>query len=153
MSYEFEFVVRYAIEELNGRRPTRRPSSEDLHRYFTQCGASYPGFDDTMAWCGIFATYILRKAGVKVRWARRIEDLSGGQQVKDIVGHEGMGPGDVAVRGAAGQNHHFIVLETPKNGVIRSVDGNYGGVGNPVLFCGHHWKNTVSSVDHYYRIY
>lgn len=151
--YMFDLVVRYAVEELKGQRPTRRPSLEELNRYCTGCGDSYAGFDNTLHWCGIFATYILRKAGVRVRWARKIVDDSGGQDIKIVWGREGMGPGDVAVRDWRNVNHHFIVLDSPKSGVIWSVDGNHGGVGNPLLFCGRHGKNTVAAVDYYYRVY
>ena len=154
MSYNFEFVMRYAQDELHGLKE-RVPSTADLNRYFVGCGGGYAGYDPTMSWCGIFACYILRKAGLNVKWKkyRGIEDLSGGSDLKAIWGREGLALGDVAVRGTG--DHHFILLETPSEGqsVVRAVDGNARGPGDPLLFCGYNPRNALSGVKYYYRIY
>jgi len=154
MSYKFEFVMRYAKEELHGMQK-RVPSRADLDRYFINCGGGYSGYDPTVSWCGIFACYIMRKAGLRVKWKRYkgIEDLSGGTDMKAIWGREGIALGDVAVRGSG--QHHFILLETPAKDqrVVYAADGNAMGKYNPMLACGRDGRNILPEVTYYYRIY
>lgn len=154
VSYKFEFVMKYAKAELRGMKQ-RVPSRADLNRYFVGCGGPYWGYEPSVSWCGIFACYILRKAGLAVKWkmGRGIQDLSGGQDLKLIHGREGLAMGDVAVRGSG--SHHFILLENPSEGqtVAYAVDGNAAGAGNPLLFCGYNPRDALSGVRFYYRIY
>ncbi len=158
-------VVYYALSEFDmglhggsitatGSGYTRKPSRAELDKYFKASGGFPQGFDKTVHWCGLFATYVLRKAGVGVVWQHgKIVDLSGGKDITLVSGSKGIGPGDVAVRDMNTANHHFIVLAEPVKGAITSVDGNYGDIKNPMLFYGRHWKNSVSAVNFYYRIF
>jgi Putative peptidoglycan binding domain len=75
-------------------------------------------------WCGVFAVYCYRRAGVPIRWAGgrpdgplRLRPISAGVPA-------GMRPGDIGVTGT--NNHHFIV-ETKSAGAspaLTTIDGN-----------------------------
>ncbi len=82
------------------------------------------------AWCGIFATYVLKKwGGLDVKWVWG--DGIRGDGINKTWDHNGMRPGDVAVvKGKPdvhGQfvHHHFIItdIDYSKN-TLQSVDGN-----------------------------
>ena len=73
-------------------------------------------------WCGIFACYVLREAGVDVRWT-----LHGGKMVgagiTKLPGFKNIVLGDVAIIYAA--SHHFIVFDIDyDSNTLQSVDGN-----------------------------
>lgn len=150
--------LRLAIDELQGI-DKRQPTYSELNKYFVECGSTWTSFDPTVNWCGVFAAYLLRKAGAKIRWVMGwgIHNLTGTENpegniyVQMIYGNKGISIGDIAVRDSS--NHHFIVLTPPDNyGNYKCVEGNYGGVGNPWLHHGWNYKNNISRVNLYYRI-
>jgi hypothetical protein len=136
---------------------TRVPSKSELDNYFKTSLAG-PAFDPTVHWCGIFATYLLKKAGVRCHWAMGdgITDDSNGQDLETTDSpnaQKDLQIGDVVVREP--QHHHIIVLEPVDAGTIRCVEGNAGGVGKPLLAM--HWaanmrNNTVGNIVKRYRI-
>ena len=104
-------------------------------------------------WCGIFATFVLRKAGLDVKWRSGEGIVSrGGTKyltkknswiTKDGFDRNSFAPGDVCVIPRA--NHHFIVIEAPAGGdTLRCVAGN----GNRQQI---EWQNhsRTSVVAHY----
>lgn len=151
-------LIELAKLEMTGMSK-RQPTQEELNAYFAGCGGPWKKADTTTSWCGIFATYLLRKAGAKVRWvmSRGIYNLTGNENsegdmnVYYISGNKGITIGDIAVRDKS--NHHFIVLNPPdEEDIFECVEGNYGGVGNPWLHQGKNDKNKVSRVNYYYRV-
>jgi len=102
-------------------------------------------------WCGLFAVWVLRKAGVKVSWAwgRGIQGLQliyASDKIKphfENGRHLGVERGDVIViknplkPDANGKlveqkrNHHCVVIDVdPERGVL-CIEGNYGSDANP----------------------
>lgn len=95
------------------------------------------GTSDSQAaihWCGIFATFVLRRVGLGVKW-RAGEGIVSGQGStqyfarknswvkKDGFDRNGFLPGDVCVIPKA--NHHFIVIEAPEGSdTLRCIAGN-----------------------------
>ena len=83
------------------------------------------GTSDSQAaihWCGIFATFVLRKVGLDVKWrsnfgivsqtATQYFDKKNSFVPKEQFDRNGFAPGDVCVIPAA--NHHFLVIEAPE---------------------------------------
>ncbi len=151
--------MQLAVEEMKGAKQ-RRPSIEELNKYFIGCDSVWKGYDANTHWCGIFATYLLRKAGAKVRWvmALGIHNLVGRENPEGYMhttfhkGNTGIGVGDICVRGRG--RHHFIVFGPPDEhgNFERCIEGNYGGIENPLLHDGKRWKNNVNNVDCFYRV-
>ena len=118
----------------------RRTEEEKAHPYTisTKDKETNPQLD----WCGIFATYILMKANLPVKWRQRIYSSNPNlMKVKQadfrkLIQHEypEVLPGDVAVR--TGQRVHHMVITGPwhcgpaESGIItfQTVEGNLGGV-------------------------
>lgn len=84
-------------------------------------------------WCGIFATFVLRRVGLNVKWRSNVGIVSHGSvqffvQKNSFVPKDGFdraafAPGDVCVIPKA--NHHFIVIEAPPGGdTLRCIAGN-----------------------------
>ncbi|HMD42901.1 MAG TPA: hypothetical protein VKH45_07500 [Candidatus Acidoferrum sp.] len=117
-----------------------RPTEDDLISFFTESGAeAAPTLEEAREaltrlsngvrvqgqikhLCGIFACYVLRQAGVDVRWT-----LLGGNMVGDgvtkLLGYQNIVPGDVAIINRA--SHHFIVSDIDyASNTLLSVDGN-----------------------------
>lgn len=138
----------------------RRPSVNELNKYFIECNGPWKGYDPTTHWCGIFATYLLRKAGANVKWvmSRGIHNQTGDENstgeihTKYYEGNNGIMVGDICVRGKG--QHHFIIIGPPdESGVFEHcIEGNYGGVTNPLLHQGKRHKNNKNVVNYYYRI-
>lgn len=144
--------IELAILEMKGMYK-RKPSQAELDKYFSECGGPWEKADNITSWCGIFATYLLRKSGAEVKWVmgQGIHNESN-SYVQRINSNEGICLGDIAVRGS--HIHHFIVTNSPdENGTFNCVEGNYGGVGNPWLHHGKNYKNNIRSVDYYYRVF
>ena len=119
----------------------KAPSRGDLERFKSAHGnivigssydtkkKMYVGGTST-AWCGIFATYVLKKwGGLDVKWILGTGIRGAG--VNYTKGHNGMRPGDVAViRGklnADGKavDHHFVITDIDySQNTLQSVDGN-----------------------------
>ena len=86
--------------------------------------------DEAIHWCGIFATFILIKAGLGVKWRSGKGIISSSAKVVEqtnswIKGFDRklIQPGDVCAIQKA--NHHFIVIETqPTTDVMRCIAGN-----------------------------
>lgn len=148
-----DIIIEKAIAEMRGERPLRVPSESELDNYFTGCGSAFTQYDRTVSWCGIFATYILRKTGLRVKWriGKGIENEPGCFDIQFVRGNAGVSTGDIAVRGTG--YHHFILLEQPANqGAILAVDGNAGGIEYPQLRYDRWWKNSLSAINCYYKI-
>lgn len=152
-------LIELAIIEMKNSKK-RQPTRSELDKYFSECGGIWKKADTTTSWCGIFATYLLRKAGAKVLWSigYGIHNQTGNENpegeifVQYVKGNQGITLGDIAVRGSG--NHHFIVVGSPdSNGVFDCVEGNYGGIGDPWLHYGKNYKNNISAVKHYYRVF
>jgi hypothetical protein len=106
--------------------------STEMEKVYQQDPAAYPerrkriNQEDIGSWCGIFATYCLRTAGLRVSWndvktqsRRHFEWLAPQAAVKK---------GDIGVMDPA-INHHFVVIADAAPGErVYSIDGN---VGNP----------------------
>jgi hypothetical protein len=85
-------------------------------------------------WCGIFATFVLRRVGLDVKWRAGdgIVSTRGGVKYlarkhswipKDGFDRKAFEPGDVCVIPRA--NHHFIVVEAPPGSdTLRCIAGN-----------------------------
>ena len=136
-------IVNWAIWEANYDH--WKPTDDEMKEIFIAAGLAAPSKGElnkfrtapgnivingqSLAWCGIFATYVLKKwDGLDVNW------VSGGIRgagVNKTWGRDGMRPGDVAiVRGpldkkGRGTHHHFVITEIDyaKN-TLQSVDGN-----------------------------
>lgn len=135
----------------------RVPTKAELDVYFKESLAG-GGYDPSAHWCGIFATYLLRKAGVRCHWvmSKGITDDSNGADYEvatDSEAQQGLQPGDVVIREP--QHHHIIVMEPVASGVIPCVEGNAGGIGHPLLamnWAANARNNTVGNVVKRYRI-
>src|SRR5262249_21372744 len=94
-------------------------------------------FDPTSHWCGIFATCLLNRAGVRCHWVMCdgiFNDLY--EDDLEIVktaaeAKNGIRYGDVLIREP--NHHHIIVLEPVTAGVIPCIEGNAMGVGSPLI--------------------
>jgi len=150
--------LELAKQEMRGTKH-RYVSQTELNQYFSECGGIWKQADRTTSWCGIFATYLLRKAGAQVKWevARGIfnhptDIYEPTNFIQRINGNAGLSVGDIAVRGKS--NHHFIVLDPPDAaGNINCIEGNYGGVTSPELHQGPRVKNNLSGVYMYYKVF
>jgi hypothetical protein len=88
---------------------------------------------DLVSWCGIFALYVYRSAGVMLpRWTAN--PFAEGANMKSILASE-VGPGDLGkLEPYGGRNHHFIVTDVVKKNFggkdvvvgVNTIDGNDG---------------------------
>jgi len=146
-------VVRWAIWEAD--YGAWKPSSGEMTEIFEVAGLGPPSHSDlenfktrgsnilvggkSVAWCGIFATYVLKKwGGLNVKWVYGT-GIVGHGAVKKVWDYRFMRPGDVAVIrnkvNSAGQylHHHFIVTDISYSGnEMDSVDGN--STGNKIVW-------------------
>ena len=84
-------------------------------------------------WCGIFATMVLRYAGVNVSWSLvngRMNVDKSPYKYLSAAGNLGkLSPGDVAVIKKA--NHHFLVMDTVEDEggspLLLTIEGNTPG--------------------------
>lgn len=119
-----------------------KPTEEDLVNFFKGAGAeAWPSIQEAREalkyrvtgvkvngqvkhWCGVFACYILRQAGLNtVRWT-----LYGGKMknIQLVWGSSGMQRGDVAIIKSA--DHHFIVTDVNySTKKMDTVEGNTSG--------------------------
>ena len=117
----------YEIVEIFEQAGLSPPTARDLKKFATASG-NVPVNGKSIAWCGIFTTYLLKKWGkLDVKW-------SGGgivgKGVNKTWDNKGMKAGDVAVVRGKDKNggpvhHHFMIthIDYPTN-VLQSVDGN-----------------------------
>lgn len=84
-------------------------------------------------WCGIFATFVLRRVGIPVKWRYGVGIIPTGPQSKYVhkarswIASEGFDrdafeTGDVCV--IPSSNHHFIVVDATKSATLRCIAGN-----------------------------
>lgn len=79
-----------------------------------------------IAWCGIFAVYVLRGVGIPVKWLglQGIAPLEPFLEICSYAKADEIEPGDICVRGT--NQHHFIVYDR-RGDKILSYDGNLPG--------------------------
>ena len=98
-----------------------------------QAGAAATGWrnaNDLPAWCGIFAYYVYRIAGIDLGgWVSHSDNIHVAKKFKQIHNPSQAHPGCIGVldgiRGG-GRNHHFVVTGNDGN-FIESIDGNAHG--------------------------
>jgi hypothetical protein len=119
-----------------------RPTEEELISFFSEGGAEASPTEKEAThaltklqygvqvqgrvkhWCGVFACYILRQAGVKARWTLLTGKIVG-DGVTKLPGHRNIVPGDIAIINSG--DHHFIVTDIDyASNTLQSVDGNAG---------------------------
>jgi hypothetical protein len=84
-------------------------------------------------WCGIFATMVLKRAGVDVKWSLVAGRMNGDKsQIEYLEARNNLAklrPGDVAVIPKA--NHHFIVIDNladwEGSPLLITIEGNTPG--------------------------
>jgi hypothetical protein len=76
-----------------------------------------------ISWCGIFATWVWRQAGLNVRWVNGQGIV--GSNVKRVFGNKGFSIGDVVILNSQ-EVHHCLVsaLPNPGSDSIETVNGN-----------------------------
>jgi len=136
----------------------RIPSKTELNNYFIEAGL-LGGYDPKAHWCGIFQTYLLKKAGIQCHWVIskgiKIEDVSK-QEIEESSGPAAMkdlAPGDIVV--VKHHGHHIMVLEPTKSGSIKCIEGNARGITSPTLgayYTGNNLHNVVQEIQRRYRI-
>jgi len=144
--------------ETYGNSPgiTRRPSKAELDEYFKTGGAA--GYDKRFHWCGLYQTFLLKKAGVACSWriGGGIVDESGGTDLQIVSGPEaqkGLAFGDI-VR-VKYHEHHLMVLEPVEKGYIPGIEGNAGGKNNPLIaayWMGNALHNVVEQIQFRFRV-
>ncbi len=128
-------IIYIANQELGGEDNRDISDIHELDKYFKDTGKSVYGADKTTSWCGIFACWVLKQAGVQVYWGINqfnsfgIVSSAGGQvELVDPKKNSGRGirPGDIGV--ILHRNHHFVV-EQAYEGVdtMVTISGNYLG--------------------------
>lgn len=102
--------------------------------------------EDIGSWCGIFATYCYRAAGLKVSWD--LVRLQSADYFEKLGANDAVRKGDIGVCDKQ-TNHHFIVVRDASPGEhVHSIDGN---VGNPSEMTVSPW-NSVISTRYYKRV-
>ncbi len=163
-------IVNWAIWEAD--YGSWKPSSEEMIEIFTMSGLPAPSAANlkdfatrgsniaygggSIAWCGIFACYVLKKWGcLDVRWQFGT-GLVGKGVIKrmDYQSYRFMRPGDVAVIrnnvNSKGQylHHHFIVTAVDvASNHLESVDGN--STGNKIIW--HANRKIENSSDNFLK--
>ena len=98
------------------------PSSHSIHEITTKAihnyhiGASGRNIWDIVSWCGIFAMYVYRSAGLNVRWPNLAAGFRG------VPVSRRPKPGDYGNVRAA--NHFFIVTDILPGGGLETIEGN-----------------------------
>lgn len=100
------------------------------------------------SWCGIFATWVLRRAGLHVFWDP-FNGISG--QVKYTTGNEGFAPGDVVVFHGDEKHHAIVVNENLRiydgDDSLDTINGNSGAQSIE-----RHSRFDRKKVAYYYKI-
>lgn len=119
--------------------------STDIEAVYQLDGRTHPerrtklNQQDIGAWCGIFATYCYRAAGLPIAWP---DMKSQNPAYWEILGpNAAVQPGDVGVYDPM-LNHHFVVVaESAPGQRVHSIDGN---VGNPSENTVTPWNSVIS---------
>jgi len=149
MGYIRNEIIGWAKWDMN-YEDYYEPTKEELDSYFKTTGASQYGYSKKIQWCGIWACYILRRAGLNVRWlsAKGIQNVTG-KQVTLVSGGQGLRPGDVAVVNN-GYVHHFIIEDVIEEyDMIISRDGNQS---TQVPCMKKRYDHSLSGIWYYYHI-
>ena len=94
---------------------------------------------DIGSWCGIFATYCYRAAGLKITWEQVRSQST--IHFTSLRANEAVRKGDIGVM-TPGLSHHFVVIEDAEPGArVYSIDGN---VGNPSEMTVSPWNSVIS---------
>jgi hypothetical protein len=111
------------------------PSDHDAEYSAKHLGSNCKlGSGNPVAWCGVFATSVLRFAGLDVYWDFAKYGSKGGGMVTKALGvgylsaktHlDDLSPGDVAV--IPDNTHHFIVMDTFSDDTLLCIEGNTAG--------------------------
>ena len=114
-----------------------------------------PSKPSGVSWCGIFATWVLRKAGVHAFWQVGVGIT--GPKVVQVAGNEGYQRGDVLVMnnklqdGSFGVHHAIFMDEDLKiyggGGSLRTINGNSDY--QSIII---HSKYTRKDVGYYFKI-
>lgn len=108
-----------------------------------------PSKPSGVSWCGIFASWVLRKAGLDdVKWVVGAGIVS--KKVKQVAGNEGFSVGDVIVI-QGGEVHHAIVAGMPDiyegDGSLETINGNSGSQSIEI-----HSRYFPKNVWYYYKV-
>lgn len=108
-----------------------------------------PSKPSGVSWCGIFATWVLKKAGITdATWVVGKGIVSG--RVRLVMGGSGFDVGDVVVL-KGGEIHHAIVSEMPTyycdDDSLQTINGNSGAQSIEV-----HRKWLAKNVGYYYKV-
>jgi hypothetical protein len=159
-------IVEAANMEIGGWSAVEyHPTVTDMDAYFMQAwGGTYASASKSTKslWCGIFAVYVLRQAGVKVHWGPMstkaggwgiVTDAYESSQVRIVNGHSGVQPGDIGYVSA--YNHHFIITAVDELfDYTECIDGNADGV-TPAGTLGtikRRKSRRLSQIEAYYQI-
>jgi hypothetical protein len=151
--------IRYiANQELGSGNARYLDNYHDLDKYFKETGKSQYGADQTTSWCGLFSCWVLKQAGVQVKWGINqfnsygIVNLGSSQvELVDASTDKGKGirPGDVGV--IKHRIHHFIVEYAYENcEALVTIDGNYLGRKSDCIQ--RSYEHTRSGLWYYYRL-
>ncbi len=129
-------VVQIAKEHM-GTASTKYPTVADMESYFRDANVGYikSSLETSVRtkrvpvmwgveihWCGIFATALLKRAGLNVFWKSGAGIYGQVERVKYEAGMY-LEPGDVGA--IARKNHHFLILEhVPEYDYLETLDGN-----------------------------
>ncbi len=84
--------------------------------------------EDIGAWCGIFAYYVYRCAGIDLGgWANHGQNIFNKNKIIQVSDVMKVRPGYIGVLdgiNAYGKNHHFVVMDVNSDGSVDSIDGN-----------------------------
>jgi peptidoglycan hydrolase-like protein with peptidoglycan-binding domain len=102
--------------------------SEPAHAMYQQkppAPASTRNTLDIVSWCGIFALYVYKQAGLKMSaWPLRYDTVYD-DELDILQPRQAPQRGDIGVVDPGNYNHHFIVIDCDGS-TITSIDGNAG---------------------------
>jgi hypothetical protein len=104
-------VVAFAVAELGNADP---------ERYYPEACPAYVGTGDSKQWCGVFALWCLRRAGLTTKLWRDGVGFAYGY-LPHVPLPE---PGDVAFFAA---NQHHAIIEEVGGGYVTLINGNGAG--------------------------
>lgn len=96
--------------------------------YGRSYSASERNNTDIVSWCGIFALYCAKQAGLRLSgWPLKysIGKPKAGDEWRPRAPGESPEPGDIGIIHPMAENHHFVVTQVSGNSVS-SIDGNSG---------------------------
>ncbi|MDQ4122261.1 MAG: spore germination protein [Acidobacteriota bacterium] len=110
------------VQKPNHRVP--QPVYDTLGRLVKAVTGEQQYKESGVSWCGIFATWVLRRTGLGVWWMPGIV----GNQVQKVSGNVGFQPGDVLVFHGKQVHHAVFISENSKayggDGSLDTINGN-----------------------------